>query len=122
MQCTDIMEPSVEHVFSVETMACGYYDYQNAWDAPFGKILSCKREVGNIHDTFVVAIKMDGKGTHPLRLSLFNQFQTSKLVIKLHMDPYCGHHQTKALNSVICLCTHWQRKTLIIGFLNSVFH
>ena len=29
--------------------------------APIGEILSCEREVGNIHDTFAVAIKKDGK-------------------------------------------------------------
>ena len=74
MQCTGIVELSVEHVFNVETMVYGYHDYQNAWDAPIGEILSCKREVGNIHDIFAVAIKKDGRGSHPLRLSLFRQF------------------------------------------------
>ena len=55
MQCTST---SNEHVFSVEAMVRGYHEYQNAWDAPIGKILSCEREVCNIHDTFVVPIKM----------------------------------------------------------------
>ena len=56
---------SVEPVFSVEAMVPGYNEYQNVFDAPVGKILSCEREVGNIHDTFVLAIKKrmvkDGK-------------------------------------------------------------
>ena len=64
MQCTGItciyylciMELNMEHVFSVEAMLHGYHQYQNAWDAPIGEILSCERKVGNIHDTFAVAI------------------------------------------------------------------
>ena len=57
----------------------------------FGEILSCEREVGNIHDTFAVAITKDGKGSYHCGLSLFQQlsfqFQTSELVINLCMDP-----------------------------------
>ena len=41
---------SVEHVFSVESMVCGYYEYQNALDTH--ESLSYEREVVNIHDTF----------------------------------------------------------------------
>ena len=122
MQYTGIMELNMEHVFSVDTIVYGYYEYQNAWDTPIGEILSCGREAGNIHDTFAVASKKDGEGSHPLRLSLFHQFQTSKLVIKLCMDPYCEHHRMKALNSVVCLCMLWQRKSLTMGFLNSILH
>ena len=55
MQCTGA---NVEHVFSVEVMVCVYHEYQNTWDAPIGEIL---REVGNIHDTIVVAIKRIAK-------------------------------------------------------------
>lgn len=58
MQCTGT---SVKPVFSVEAMVCGYNGYQNAFDAPVGKILSCEREVGNIHDTFALAIKRIAK-------------------------------------------------------------
>ena len=65
-----------KHVFS------GYHKYQKAWDAP---ILSCERGVGNIHDTFAVAIAKDGEESHCCGLSLFLQlsfqFQTSELVI-----------------------------------------
>ena len=89
MQCTGT---SVEPVFSVEAMVCDYNEYQNAFDAPIGEILSCEREMGNIHDTFALAITKDGKGSHRCRLSLFQQlsfqFQTSELVINLHTDPY----------------------------------
>ena len=44
-------------MFSVEAMARGYNEYQNAFDAPIGEILSCERQVGNIHATFALAIK-----------------------------------------------------------------
>ena len=107
---------SVEPVFSMEAMVHGYNKYQNAFDAPIGELLSREREVGNIHDTFVLGIKMNGEGLHRCRLSLFQQlsfqFQTSELVINLHMDPNYEHQQTEALNLVVCLCTHWQRKSL----------
>ena len=52
-------------------MVCDYNQYQNAFDAPVGEILSCEREVGNIHDTFVLAIKKDGKGSYQCRLTIF---------------------------------------------------
>ena len=42
-------------MFSVEAMVCGYK--WNAFDAPIGEISSCEREVGNVHNTFVLAIK-----------------------------------------------------------------
>ena len=37
--------------YSVEAMVRGYNEYQNTFDTPIGEILSCEREVGNIHDT-----------------------------------------------------------------------
>ena len=73
MQCTST---SAKYMFSVETMVLGYridytiygyHEYQNAWDTPIGEILSCEKEVGNIHDTFVVAIKIYGEGSHMIR-------------------------------------------------------
>ena len=67
MQCTST---SVEPVFSVDAMVHGYKEYQNAFDAPTGEILSCAREVGNIQDTFTLAIKKDGKGLHRCGLTL----------------------------------------------------
>ena len=48
------------HVFSVEAMVCGYHNYQKAWNIPIGEVLSCEREVGNIHKTFAVAITKYG--------------------------------------------------------------
>ena len=90
--------------------------YQSAFDAPIGEILSCEREVGNIHDTFELAIKEDSEGSHRCRLPLFQQlsfqFQTSELVMNLCTDPYYGCQQTKVLNLVVCLCMHRQRKSL----------
>ena len=81
----------MEHILSVEAMVHGYHEYQNAWDAPIGGILSCETEMGNIHDAFPVAITKDGEGLHYWGLCLFQQlsfqFQTSELVINLHMDP-----------------------------------
>ena len=88
-------------------MVNGYNKYQNAFDAPIGEVLSCEREVGNIHDTFALVIKKDGKGFHHCRLSLFQQlsfqFRTSELVINLRMDPYYECQQTEVLNLVVCL-------------------
>ena len=79
-------------MFSVKAMVCGYNKYQNAFDASVDEILSCEREVSNIHDTFALAIKKNGEGSHQCGLTLFQQlsiqFQTSKLVINLRMDPY----------------------------------
>jgi len=45
----------------VEAMVHGYHEYKNTWDAPIGELLRCEREVGNIHDTFTVAIKRTAK-------------------------------------------------------------
>ena len=88
MQCTSL---SIEPVFSVKAMICGYNKYQNAFDAPISEILSCEREVGNIHDTFALAIKKNGKGSHQCWLILCQrlsfQFQTSELVVNLRIDP-----------------------------------
>ena len=55
------MDSSMEHMFSVEAMVRDYHEYQSVWDAPIGEALLCEREVGNVHDTFAVAIKKDGK-------------------------------------------------------------
>ena len=43
MRRTGIMEPSMEHMFSVEAMVCGHHKYQNAWNAPIGEILVTKK-------------------------------------------------------------------------------
>ena len=67
-------------MFSVKPMVRGYHEYQNAWDEH--EILTYEREVGNIHDTFAVAIKKDGRGVFHCWLSLFQQ-----LSLNLHMDP-----------------------------------
>ena len=51
----------MEHTFSVESTVSGYHEYQYVWDAPVHEVLSCKREVGNVYNTFVVAVKKDDK-------------------------------------------------------------
>ena len=47
--------------FSVQAMIRGYHVYKAIWEATIdGELLLCEREVGNIHDTFAVAVKKDG--------------------------------------------------------------
>ena len=51
------MQCIMEHTFSVESVVCGYHEYQDVLDVPVHEVLNCKREVGNVYDTFVVAVK-----------------------------------------------------------------
>ena len=51
----------MDHVFSVQAMVRGYHYYKAIWEAAIdGEVLSCEREVGNVHDTFAVSVKKDG--------------------------------------------------------------
>ena len=51
----------MDHVFSVQAMVRGYHYYKAIWEAAIdGEVLSCEREVGNVHDTFAVGVKKDG--------------------------------------------------------------
>ena len=61
----------MEHTFSVESMVRGYHEYQDVWDAPVHEVLSCEREVGNVYDTFAVAVKKDDEivGHCPRKIS-----------------------------------------------------
>ena len=44
--------------FSIETVVRGYHVYKEIWEAAIdGVELPCKREIGNAHDPFAVAIK-----------------------------------------------------------------
>jgi len=52
----------MEYVFSVEAVVRGYHKYKDVWGAPVGEMLQCKRKVGNVHDTFAVAVVKDGSG------------------------------------------------------------
>ena len=60
------------YTFSVEAMIRGHHVYKEIWIPVEGEILSCMREVGNLHDPMAVAVK---KGTdvvgHVLRFQLF---------------------------------------------------
>ena len=48
----------MEHVFSIQAVVRGYHHYKAIWDAAIdGKVLSCEKEVGNIHDTLAVTVK-----------------------------------------------------------------
>ena len=43
------------HVFSVRAMVRGYHYYKAIWEAAIDwQVLSCEREVGNVHDTFAI--------------------------------------------------------------------
>ena len=61
----------MEHMFRVMLMVRGYHKYQDVWDALVHEVLSCKREVGNVYDTFAVAIKKDSEivGHCPRKIS-----------------------------------------------------
>ena len=51
----------MENVFSVQAVVHGYHHYKAIWDIAIdGEVLSCEREVGNVHDTFAVTVKNDG--------------------------------------------------------------
>ena len=50
----------MEYVFSIEAMVHRYHDFEDIWEAPVGEILQCQREVGNVHDTFSVAVMKEG--------------------------------------------------------------
>ena len=49
----------------------GTTSIKSVWDAPIGETLLCQREVGNVYDTFAVAIKKDGEvvGHCPRKIS-----------------------------------------------------
>ena len=61
----------MEHTFSVESIVCGYHEYQDVWDTPVHEVLSSETEVGNVYDTFAVAIKKDDEtvGHCPRKIS-----------------------------------------------------
>ena len=43
--------------FSLTTAVHGFHVYKDVWELTIGEVLSCKRDIGNSHDTFAVAIK-----------------------------------------------------------------
>ena len=47
----------MEYSFAVHSKVWGYHYYRAVWDAAIGEVLQCEREVGNVHDTFAVAVK-----------------------------------------------------------------
>ncbi len=42
--------------FSVETVVIGFHVYNEVWDAAVGEELPCRRDVGNSHDPYAVAM------------------------------------------------------------------
>ena len=63
----NVLITSTEHVFSVEVITSTRMLGMHL----LVKYLSYETDVGNIHHTFVLAIKKDGKGLHHCTLSLF---------------------------------------------------
>ena len=63
----NVLVTSIEHVFSVEVITSTTMLGMHLL-AKFSS--SCETEVGNIHNTFVLAIKKDDNGLHRCRLSL----------------------------------------------------
>ena len=63
----------MECIFSIEVMVLGYQQYKDVWDAPVSEILQYEREVGNVHDTFVVAVLKDDSivGHCPRKFQLY---------------------------------------------------
>ena len=47
--------------FSLTTAVCGFHVYKNVWEPTIGEVLSCKRDIGNTHNMFAVAIKNSSK-------------------------------------------------------------
>ena len=47
-------------MFRVDAMIRGYHCYQEIWQAVIGEELQTKREVGNIHDLYAVAVIRSG--------------------------------------------------------------
>ena len=49
--------------FQIESMIRGYHQYKGIWESPSeDDALVCEREIGNAHDTHVVAIRKDIEG------------------------------------------------------------
>ena len=45
----------MDNVLSVQAMVRSYHYYKAIWEAAIdGQVFSCKREVGNVHDTFAI--------------------------------------------------------------------
>ena len=48
--------------FSVESVIREHHVYKTIWSSALGKELQCHREVGNIHDLYVVSVIKLGTG------------------------------------------------------------
>ena len=63
----------MDQTFSIQAMVRSYHYYKDIWEATIDEeVLSCEREVGNVHDTFAVAVKKDDiiVGHCPRKISL----------------------------------------------------
>jgi len=55
-----------------QPMIRGHHVHKAIWEATVdGELLSFKRELGNIHDTFSVAVKKDGSYRWALSMTIF---------------------------------------------------
>ncbi len=57
--------------FSVETVVRGFHVYKEVWDAAFGEELPCRRDVGNSHDPYAVAMVRASTTVGPSICSIF---------------------------------------------------
>ena len=46
----------MEETFEIDSCIRGYHVYKEVWTSNGDKILSCRREVGNIHDMYAVSM------------------------------------------------------------------
>ena len=46
--------------YALESIIQGYHVYKEVWEASIGQILPCRREAGNIHDPYAVAVVEQG--------------------------------------------------------------
>ena len=54
------MRRAMAYSFEVEAIVLGYHHYKAIWDAQVGEQLQCRRETGNPHDIYVIAILKSG--------------------------------------------------------------
>ena len=76
-------------------MVRGYHEYRGVWAASIGEELPCRRERGNAHDSFAVAVKKDGRvvGHIPTRISsTIEGLRHCQLKIVEHNEKWLAEH------------------------------
>lgn len=49
----------MEEMLAIDSAMRGFHVYKNEWNPVLGETLLCKREFGNIHDPYAVAVFRD---------------------------------------------------------------